>query len=196
MDRLERRWRKIDQAAGTGKVDIGDIVPKLSRERMLAMVRDMLESVGYEMLPPDGSGSAAADFLAKRAEGTREHKVAGVLCMSPDEATGSYDRLVELQKTMGDKIDYAVAAHQMPEYLLYDVLEADRGKLYIDMKERMYMMWICYATDQGEGVWCFLGGSSDWALEARFTSVRQLTAEAIVGPRVTDMLMEDEKEEF
>jgi len=196
VDRLERRWRKIDQAAGTGEVDIGDIVPRLSRERMLAMLRDLLESVGYEMLPPNSAGSAVPDFYGRRLEGAREHNVAGVLCMSPEEASGAYDRLVELQKVMGDGTDYAVAAHQMPEYLLYDVLEANRGKLYIDMKERMYMMWICYATDEGEGVWCFLGGSSDRVLEMRFTSVRQLTAEAIVGPRVTDMLMEDEKEEF
>ncbi|GEM_PF-4416677 len=86
-----------------------------------------------------------------------------------------------------------MAVHQMPEYLLYDILEADKGRLYIEMKERMFMMWVCYITTDGRtSTWCFLGGSGDKLLEDRFSTIRQLTAEAIVGPRVTDMLMEEE----
>ena len=36
MDKLERRQRKLDEQAGTGKVDIGAIMARLTREQMLS----------------------------------------------------------------------------------------------------------------------------------------------------------------
>ncbi|MEW6034809.1 MAG: hypothetical protein AB1603_08155 [Chloroflexota bacterium] len=196
MDRLERRWRKIDEAAGRGEVDIHAIVGRLTREQMLGAITRLLTDVEYEMLPVSQVGGVTPDFHARRQEGGIRYEVVGVLCMTPDEVGPCYQKLEDMEKTLGGTPDYAIAVHQMPEYLLYDMLEADKGKLYINMKDKMFMMWVCYATEEGERVWCFLGGSRDKLLEKYFTSVRQLTAEAIVGPRVADMLMEEEAEEF
>ncbi|MDO8473552.1 MAG: hypothetical protein Q7T05_07025 [Dehalococcoidia bacterium] len=80
----------------------------------------------------------------------------------------------------------------MQEHLLYDILEADKGKLYIDMKERQHMMCHHSTLEGATSTWCFMEGSRAPILERRFAALRQLTAEAVVGPRVTDMLMEEE----
>ena len=194
MDRMERRQRKLDEQAGKGEVDFGEIVNKLNREEMLATVaRFLVDDAGYEMLPPSPIGETTPDFHVRRTEEGVEYHAVGMLALTPDEVNESYDKLVKMHETWGEKAEYTLAVHQMPEYLLYDMLEADRGSVYIGMKEREFQMWICYSTEEGEGVWCFLGGSRDRLLEGFFTVNRRLTAEAIVGPRVSDMLMEDEE---
>lgn len=193
---MDRRQRKVDEQAGFGNVDIGEIIGKLSREQMIDLVARFLDEIGYENVPVSQVGSVIPDFHWRRTEGGITYDLLGVLAMAPDEVFGCYEKLAEMQDVMGEKVDYTVAIHQMPEYLLYDMLETNKGKLYIDMKDREFMMWVCYSTEEGDGVWCFLGGSRDKMLEAYFTNVRQLTAESIVGPRVADILMEEEMEDF
>ncbi|MBI2857746.1 MAG: hypothetical protein HYX90_01605 [Chloroflexi bacterium] len=196
MDRLERRQRRLDAEAGVGNVDIGEIMPILSKEKMVTAISCLLSEVGYEMLPVEQVGGATPDFRARRTEGAVTYEVLGVLCMKPDESKSCYDKMTEMEGVLGDGSEYVMAVHQMPEYLMYDMLEANKGKLYMDMKDKLFMMWICYSTKEGDGAWCFLGGSKDKALEKRFSWVRQLTAEAVVGPRITDMLMAEELEDF
>lgn len=193
FDKLERRQQKIDEQAGRGEVDFAGIIGKLTREQMLNDVNQLLTDECYSLVPVQPIGTVTPDFHGRREGEKRVYEIVGVLCMSPDGVVPGYNQLVEMEKVLGDRAEYALAVHQMPEYLLYDILEADKGKLYIDMKERQHMMWVCYITPDGStSTWCFLGGSRDPMLERRFSVIRQLTAEAMVGPRVTAMLMEEE----
>ena len=197
MDKLERRQRKLDEQAGTGKVDIGAIMTRLTREQMLSAAAEMLTDCCYETQPVTPIGGVTPDFRAQRKADSKTYDIVGLLCMAPEDVLPAYHKLVEMERALGSHAEYALAVHQMPEYLLYDVLEADKGRLYIDMKSHEYMMWVCYATPDGTpSMWCFMGGSRDKMLENRFAIIRQLTAEAVVGPRVTDMLMEEDGEDF
>lgn len=197
MDKLERRQRKLDEQAGTGKVDIGAIMTRLTREQMLSAAAEMFTDCCYETQPVTPIGGVTPDFRAQRKADSSTYDIVGLLCMAPEDVLPAYHKLVEMEKVLGSHAEYVLAVHQMPEYLLYDVLEADKGRLYIDMKSHEYMMWVCYAAPDGTpSMWCFMGGSRDKMLENRFAIIRQLTAEAVVGPRVTDMLIEEEAEEF
>lgn len=192
MDEVERRQRRIQEKAGIGDVDFRNIIPPLSRDELLSVVDRFLEDAGYDMRPPCPIGSATPDFYGQRMEGEAVYNLVGVICMDPADVPTCCDRLLDIRTTLGHNVDYVLAAHQMPEYLLCDILEADRGRLYHTMKENELMMWVCFSTDEGERVWCFLGGSRDKLLEGFFRSYRELTAEVIIGPRISDMLLEEE----
>ncbi|GEM_PF-5554904 len=103
MDSLERRQRRIDEKAGRGDVDFAGIIGKLTREQMLGSVHEMLTDVCYETVAPGQVGSVTPDFRARRQGEKCAYEIVGVLCMSPDEVIKAYEKLVEMEKALGNK---------------------------------------------------------------------------------------------
>ena len=136
-----------------------ELAYEFSNEQVLEGAKDFLRYVGYR-LEERASEEKELVFYATRKEGNTTYRVVGVVRHSMKEVAEGIAQLKKLRKEPGEEItDYVIALPPVQERYLIDYMRADDYKLYKELRENGFLIWICNPEERS--VWCCQGLPKD-----------------------------------
>lgn len=136
-----------------------ELAYEFSNEQVLQGVKDFLRYVGYT-LEEQTRAEGELTFSARRKEGDITYKVVGLVRHNMKEVADGIACLWKLRKQSGDETaDYVIALPPVQERYLIDYMRADDYKLYKELRQSGFLVWIC--NPQERSVWCCQGSPRD-----------------------------------
>ena len=138
-----------------------DLAYEFTSEEVLGGARFFLQYVGYSLEQEKEQFQNKPDFCATRVEGGVAYKILGVVRHSMNEVADGIEQLKRIKEELGEKgaIDYVIALPPVQERHLIDYMIADDYKLYKDLRNNAFVVWIC--NPQERSVWCCQGTPKD-----------------------------------
>lgn len=138
-----------------------DLAYEFSNEEILEAVKYFLKYVGYTLGEKREQWKNNPDFCAKRSEGGITYEVLGLVRHNMKEVADGIAHLKKVKQEVGEgkNIDYIIVLPPVQERHLIDYMVADDYKLYKDLRENSFMLWIC--NTQEKSAWCCQGASRD-----------------------------------
>lgn len=137
-----------------------DLAYEFSNEEVLEAARYFLRYVGYTLEEKEQWKNEPV-FHAKRKEGGVTYEILGLVRHSMREVADGVDHLKKIREELGGKeeIEYVIALPPVQERHLIDYMTADDYKLYKDLRENAFSVWICNPGEKS--VWCPQGALRD-----------------------------------
>ena len=138
-----------------------DLAYEFSNEEVLEGAKFFLQYVGYTLERKKEQWKNKPDFCARRGEGGVTYKILGVVRHSMKEVADGIAQLKKIKEELGEQgtIDYVIALPPVQERHLIDYMVADDYKLYKDLRDNAFIVWIC--NPQEKSVWCCQGAPKD-----------------------------------
>lgn len=136
-----------------------ELAYEFSDEQVLEGVRNFLRYVGYTV-EEKPSGEKGLTFSATRCEENTTYQILGVVRHSMKEVADGIAELKKLGAKPEEKsIDYVIALPPVQERHLIDYMRADDFKLYKELRQSGFLVWICNPEERS--VWCCQGIPKD-----------------------------------
>jgi hypothetical protein len=137
-----------------------DLAYEFSNEEVLEAAKYFLQYVGYTLEEKEQWKDELV-FFAKKKEGGITYEILGLVRHSMKEVADGIAQLRKMKKELGEegKIDYVIALPPVQERHLIDYMAADDYKLYKDLRQNAFAVWIC--NPQEKSVWCPQGVLKD-----------------------------------
>jgi len=137
-----------------------DLAYEFSNEEVLEAAKYFLQYVGYTLEEKE-QWKNKPDFCARRGEGGVTYEILGLVRHSMKEVADGIAHLKKIKEELGEKetMDYIIALPPVQERHLIDYMTADDYKLYKDLRENAFAVWIC--NPQEKSVWCPQGAPKD-----------------------------------
>lgn len=137
-----------------------DLAYEFSNDEVLEAVKYFLQYVGYTSEEKEQWKDEPV-FCAKRKEGRVTYEILGLVRHSMKEVADGVAQLRKMKKELGEEgnIDYVIALPPVQERHLIDYMAADDYKLYKDLRQNAFVVWIC--NPQERSVWCCQGTPKD-----------------------------------
>jgi hypothetical protein len=138
-----------------------DLAYEFSNEEVLECAKYFLQYVGYTLEEKKEQWRSKPDFRAKRREGGITYEILGLVRHDMKEVVDGVAHLKKIREEVGekDKIDYVIALPPVQEHYLIEHMMADDYKLYKDLRENAFVVWIC--NPEEKSVWCCQGAPKD-----------------------------------
>ena len=136
-----------------------DLAYEFSNEEVLEGVEYFLRYVGYTLEKKKEQWENKPDFCSKRKEGGMTYEILGLVMHSMKEVADGVDQLGKMKRELGEKMEYVIALPPVQEHYLIDHMMADDYKLYKDLRENAFIVWICNPGEKS--VWCPQGALRD-----------------------------------
>jgi hypothetical protein len=136
-----------------------DLAYEFSNEEVLEGVKFFIRYVGYNLEEPKEPREGGPDFCATRTEAGITYRVVGVLRRNMKEVADGIAHLEKVKAELGEEVEYAVVVPPVQERHLIDYMMADNYKLYRDLQQNGFMLWLC--NPQERSMFCSQGASRD-----------------------------------
>ena len=138
-----------------------DLAYEFSNEEVLEGAKYFLQYVGYTLEEKEGRWRNKPDFCARRSERGAVYEILGVVKHSMKEAAQGVVHLKKTREELAEKgmTDFVIVLPPVQERHLIDYMAADDYKLYKDLRENAFIVWIC--NPQEKSVWCCQGAPKD-----------------------------------
>jgi len=138
-----------------------DLAYEFSNEEVLEGVKFFIKYVGYTLEEQKEQHSGGPDFSATGKAPKVTYRIIGVLRRNMKEVA---DGIAQLQKIKNeikteDKTEYAIVLPPVQERHLIDYMKADGNKLYRDLQQNGFMLWLCNPKEKS--IFCCQGASRD-----------------------------------
>jgi len=136
-----------------------ELAYEFSNQQVTEGVKHFLRYVGYTL--EENVDEAKLDFRATRKEGNITYQILGVVKHSMKEVADGIAQLRGLKKELGqeENTDYVIALPPVQERYLIDYMVADDYKLYKELRQNAFLVWIC--NPEEKSVWCCQGSPKD-----------------------------------
>ena len=128
-----------------------DLAYEFSNEEVLETAKYFLRYVGYTLEGREHWDNEPV-FYAKRREGETNYEILGLVRHSMKEVADGVAQLLKIKRELGEKTEYVIALPPVQERHLIDYMRADDQKLYRDLRENAFSIWICNPHEKS--VWC------------------------------------------
>ena len=138
-----------------------DLAYEFSNEEVLEGAKYFLQYVGYSLEQKKEQWKNRPDFCARRGEGGVTYEILGVVRHSMKEVADGIAQLKQIKEELEENgtIDYVIVLPPVQERHIIDYMLADDYKLYKDLRENAFIVWIC--NPQEKSVWCCQGAPRD-----------------------------------
>ena len=138
-----------------------DLAYEFSNEEVLEGVKFFIKYVGYTLDEQKEPLPGGPDFSATRKEPGVTNRIIGVLRRNMKEVADGIAHLKKIKDALGaeGQIEYAIVLPPVQERHLIDYMKADNNKLYRDLQNNSFMLWLCNPTEKS--VFCAQGASRD-----------------------------------
>jgi hypothetical protein len=138
-----------------------DLAYEFTNEEVLEGAKFFLQYVGYSLGPGNEQWKNKPDFFATRVEGGVTYKILGVVRHSMKEVVNGIAQLKKIKEELEEQgtIDYVIVIPPVQERHLIDYMMADDYKLYKDLRDNAFIVWIC--NPQEKSAWCCQGAPKD-----------------------------------
>jgi uncharacterized protein YktA (UPF0223 family) len=117
--------------------------------------------LAYEFTNEEVLEGAKFFLFATRVEGGVTYKILGVVRHSMKEVVNGIAQLKKIKEELEEQgtIDYVIVIPPVQERHLIDYMMADDYKLYKDLRDNAFIVWIC--NPQEKSAWCCQGAPKD-----------------------------------
>jgi hypothetical protein len=168
-----------------------ELAYEFNNEEVLEGVEYFLQYVGYTLEKKKERWENKPDFCAKRGEGGIAYEILGLVRHNMEEVADGIVHLKKIREEAGEKeeIEYVIALPPVQEHYLIDHMMADDYKLYKELRENAFIVWIC--NPQEKSVWCCQGAPKD----KRFNEYFKLTFSGDLPSMFANMPYRGDKKE-
>ena len=168
---------------GSGRTEF---TPDEVRQR----ITQFLQNVGYQLRPPSCVGTVCPDFHSRRTQGSKTYEILGLARQNVDEAEEGFRELAEARAVLGDAVDYVLVFPPTSEHLWIELLTADKGRLFSEIKDQEFMVWLC--NPERETVHSLLGWPRDELFTHYFANLGKISFDSFIAMRLSKDLLEEE----
>jgi hypothetical protein len=113
-----------------------------------------------------------------------------VVRQSLDEAEDALAKLTAMKAVLGESADYVLVLPPVSEYLMIELLIAEQGKLFYEIKRQQFMVWLC--NPERETTTCLLGSTRDQLFNDYFAGGKSVAFDQFISMRLFQQFPEEE----